>query len=529
MGLFKFVVFFFCFSISIAGTGQADFDIIIKNGKLVDGSGNPWFVADIGIRDGKITEVGHLQESAAEAYIDAAGLVVCPGFIDVHTHIESSLPQRPQAENFLYDGVTSLITGNCGGSSIDLNQFFNDLMKVGISPNVGSLIGHNSVRRKVMGSEDRAPQAEEMQDMKKLVEQAMDAGAVGLSTGLIYIPGAFAETGEIVELAKVTGRYRGIYASHIRQEDERVFDAIREACNIGQQANIPVEISHFKITGKVNWNQTQRMIDLVEQYRRQGIDVTVDQYPYTASSTRLDVLMPEWSRAGGRNEIKSRLSDAAAVKKIKGEMKQMLKNTGFKDYSYCFVANCRWQASYNGKNISEINRLMGRRGKVKDEIQTILDMMAKGGGSMVYHKMYEEDVQRIMRYPNAMVASDAGVPAFDVGAPHPRAYGTNARVLGRYVREMGTISLPLAIRKMTSLPAQRFQLKDRGLIRPGMAADIVIFDEQKIGDRATFEAPHAFSTGIQYVLVNGIPVLEKGVHNGKRPGVILKGPGAKEK
>jgi len=521
----KMRIFFSAFMvILLAFSGLAQrYDIVIQNGKIVDGSGNPWFVGDIGIRKGEIKDVGQVSTRRAKRVIDAQGQVVAPGFIDVHAHVESSILTRPLAENFLYDGVTTLVTGNCGGSELDLDQFFDTVEKNGVSLNVASLIGHNTVRRAVLQEENRAPSAAELEQMKALVDQAMADGAVGLSTGLIYVPGTFAETDEIVALAEVAAAHGGVYASHIRNEDHRVFDAIDEAVEIGKQANIPVEISHFKITGKRSWGSANELTERILSYRRQGIDVTVDQYPYTASSTSLAVLLPTWSLGGGRDSLNIRLENPETRAKIEAEMRDMLAEMGFGNYDFAVVANCRWEPTYNGKSISEINLLRGNAASLDNEIQTILDMMTKKQRvQMVYHKMNEQDVQHIMRFPYAMVASDAGIPAFGRGAPHPRAYGTNARVLGRYVREQGITNLEDAIRKMTSLPASRFNLHDRGLLREGMAADIVIFDPEKITDKATFKASHAYSEGVSYVLVNGEPVIENGSHNQRKPGQTLR-------
>jgi N-acyl-D-amino-acid deacylase len=512
----------FSFFLSIALTAQK-MDLILRNGRIIDGTGNPWYIGDIGIRKGKIKAIGDLREAKARRVIDIKQQVIAPGFIDVHAHLERSIPSRPEAENFLYNGVTTLITGNCGGSTTDLKTFFKDRRKSGMGVNVASLIGHNSVRQAVMGEDDRAPTPEELEAMKELVAKAMRAGAVGLSTGLIYTPGTFAETEEVVELAKVAAEYGGIYASHIRNEDHRVFDAIEEAVYIGKAAGMPVEISHFKITNKANWGRGLELVDRIRTYRREGIDVTVDQYPYTASSTRLGVLLPSWALAGGRDSLNARLEDPNIRAAIAAEMKEMLAQTGFDNYAYAYVAGCPWEPVYEGKNISEINQIRGNDPGHDNEIETILEMMSKGVRvQMVYHKMSEEDVQHIMQFPLAMIASDAGIPKFDDGSPHPRAYGTNARVLGRYVREQGIITLEEAIRKMTSLPAQRFQLSGRGLLRPGYAADLVVFDPATVSDRATFEAPHAYSTGFSYVLVNGVPAIEQGKYNGERPGTVVR-------
>ncbi|MFN7120238.1 MAG: N-acyl-D-amino-acid deacylase family protein [Saprospiraceae bacterium] len=511
-------------------SAQGKYDLLITNGKIVDGTGNPWYIGDIGIRKGKITGIGDLSGSKAKRVIDAKGQVVAPCFIDVHAHVEGSIISNSTADNFLYDGVTTLVTGNCGNSELNLKDFFNNIEKTGTSLNVASLFGHNTVRSNVMGTENRAPSAQELKKMQALVEQAMKDGAVGFSTGLIYVPGTFAGTYEIVELAKIAAQYNGVYASHIRNEDSHVLDAIEEAVTVGREAKLPVEISHFKISGKNEWGKSVGMIDKVLEYRREGIDVTVDQYPYTASSTTLAILLPTWALAG--DSLKIRLENPETKAKIVKEMKEMLAETGFGTYEYAVVANCSFKPEYNGLSISAINTM--RKGsnsasRIDDEIETILELMTPGPRvQMIYHKMGEEDVQRIMQFPYAMVASDAGIPAFGRGAPHPRAYGTNARVLGHYVREQKIITLEDAVRKMTSLPARRFNFLDRGLLLPGMAADIVIFDPNKIIDKATFDKSHAYAEGMDYVLVNGAPVIENGKHNGTKPGKALKANGKRK-
>ncbi len=515
--------FLVLFLLSVTLFGQKRLDILITNGRIVDGSGNPWFYGDIGVRKGKIYKIGDLKGHRAKMVIDANNQIIAPGFIDVHGHVESSILKRPQAKNFLYDGVTSIITGNCGSSRTDLKQFFQEMEKAGIAMNVGSLIGHNAVRRAVMGEENREPTSVELQQMKNLVQQAMEEGAVGFSTGLIYVPGTYSKTEEVVALAKVAAEYNGVYASHIRNENNEIVAAIEEAVNIGRQAKLPVQISHFKLSSRSTWKKSDMTVGLVEKYREEGIDVTVDQYPYTASSTTLAVTLPSWALAGGTDSLNARLEKPATKNKIVAEMKRILEEKGFADYEYAAVANCPWNKDFNGKRISEVNVMMKRPDNLDAQVETILEMVGKGPRvQMVYHAMDEDDVLNIMRYPYAMVASDAGIPEFGSGMPHPRAYGTNSRVLGRYVRELKNIRLEDAIRKMTSLPAQRFNLSDRGLLRPGYAADIVIFDPSAVADQATFEAPHAYAIGFSHVLVNGQLTIEDGKHNGAKSGEVLK-------
>jgi len=502
------------------------FDLAINNARIIDGTGNPWFRGSIGIRGGKIARISREEITAADKIIDVGGLIVAPGFIDVHAHTEDIFT-NPTAENFIRMGVTSLVTGNCGGSATDIQEFLGNFTKTPLAINLATLIAHGSVRAKVMGLDNREPTPEEQNQMNQLVEKAMRDGAVGLSTGLIYVPGTFARTEEVVELAKIASRFGGVYASHIRNEGNEVFDAIKEAINIGEAANIPVEISHFKISSRALWGRTPDTIGLVEEARKRGLQVTVDQYAYTASSTSLDARLPNWAIAGGREEGKQRLANPETRKKIIEEMKQGLKKSKFKDYEFAYVASYRANPEFNGKNIKEITKIVRGKSSLDAQIEQIFEMYEKGGAQMVYRVMDETDVQNIMRQPFTMIASDSGVRRFGSGVPHPRGYGNNARVLGRYVRELKLLSLEDAIRKMTSLPAQTFNLRDRGLLKEGFAADIVVFDETKVSDLATFENPHQYATGFAYVIVNGVIVFDGVKMTGQMPGQPLFGPGRK--
>ena len=503
--------------------GQKKVDILITNGKIIDGTGNSWFYGDVAIRKGKIYSIGSLGHLKAKQIIDAQKQVITPGFIDVHTHIEGDEKKTPTADNFIHDGVTTVITGNCGSSNLDVKDYFRMLDSLKLSVNVGTFIGHNTVRQAVLGTANRAPNADELQKMEQLVDKAMKDGAVGFSTGLIYIPGTYAKTDEVIALAKAASKYKGTYTSHIRSESQHVFEAIEEALNVGRQADMPVQISHFKI-GKPFWGQSDKTLALVQKARKEGYDVTIDQYPYTASSTTLNSLIPSWVLANGRDSINYRINNPTIHKAIVTEMISDMEKRARTSFEYAVVSNFRSDTTFNGKSISEINLLMGRKANIPDEIETILDITKHGGASMVFHSMDEADVENIMQYPFTMIASDSGIREFGAGVPHPRGYGSNARVLAKYVRERQVIGLEDAIRRMTSLPAQKFGLKNRGLLREGMAADIIIFDPETVKDQSTYEKPHAFATGIQYVLVNGKITLNKMQHTGARNGEILHGP-----
>lgn len=504
---------------------EPEYDIAIINGRIIDGTGNPWFYGSVAVKGDRIVKVGAVDAARAARVIDAGGRVVAPGFIDVHTHVEGSLGDNPSADNFVYMGVTSIVTGNCGTSSLGVGGFLSQLESKGISINAATLVGHGSVRRDAMKEEAREPSAEELQRMRESVERAMREGAVGMSTGLIYVPGTYSKTAEIVELAKVVARYGGVYATHMRDEGNQVADSIREALTIGEQAGLPVDISHFKVSSKKRWGDSRATCQMIADARARGQQVTVDQYVYTASSTSLNTLLPTWSLEGGRDKARERLADPEARARIKGEMIDTLRKGGFKDFSYAVVAGYRPDPAYEGKSISEITKLAGKKGGVAQEAEQIIEMYLAGSAGMVFHKMSEPDIERILAQPYTMIASDSGVQQMGRGAPHPRGYGNNARVLARYVREKKLIGLEDAIRKMTSLPAQTFRLWDRGLIRVGMAADLVVFDPERVADRSTFDAPHQYAEGFAYVLVNGRAVIDDGKHTKAPAGRALYGPG----
>jgi N-acyl-D-amino-acid deacylase len=498
----------------------ADYDVVIRNARVVDGAGNPWFRADVAVKDGRIAAIGPLSSATALRTIDARERIVAPGFIDVHTHVEGNLERSPRGDNFLLDGVTTVITGNCGSSQLNLSAWFDRLQKLGLGLNVASLVGHNSVRSEVMGSANRQATAAEIAKMQALVDRAMRDGAVGFSTGLEYIPGTYANTAEIVALAKSAAAHGGVYTSHMRDEGIHEIEAITEAVNIGKEAGLPVEISHLKIDRRRVWGASDKSLDLIERYRREGVDVTADQYPYDRASTNLGIRLPSWALADGK--IKERLADAATRRKIADEMKKNLADMGEPDYAFATVARFASNTAYEGKTIPEISALQRRPPGLDGEIETIFDLMNAGGAGMIYKLMGDADIERIMRYPFTAVASDGGVQQPGVGNPHPRSYGTNARVLGEYVRVRGVVTLEDAIRRMTSLPARTFRLRDRGLVREGMAADLVIFDPARVEDKATYAKPHQYSAGFDFVMVNGQIAVDEGKLTEARGGRPLR-------
>ncbi|MBM3725470.1 MAG: D-aminoacylase [Acidobacteria bacterium] len=487
-----------------------DHDIVIRGARVVDGSGNPWFHADVAVKDGVISRVGRLASTGAARIVDAGSRILAPGFIDLHTHIDESIEEHPSALNFLRDGVTTAVTGNCGSSHLDLAAFFGRLSKSGAGINVASLIGHNSIRRDVMGSADRAPSADELARMRGLVATAMRDGSMGLSTGLEYTPGTYASTGEIIELASEAARAGGLYATHMRSEDAGLIAALEEAAHISEKSGARLHISHLKQDGKAFWGSAPRLLGMIEGFRARGLDVTLDQYPYDAWSTGLSLLLPNWALAGGSTELKKRLADATTRARLAREIVEHNRTRGNDDFSYVRIARMAALPEVEGMTLAAAGRRLGKA----DEAETILFLAGLGGASIIGRSMSEADVERIMAYPNTAVASDGRVAVPGQGSPHPRSYGTNARVLAEYTRKRGVLRLEDAIRRMTSLPARAFGLRDRGLIREGLAADLVLFDPASVADLATFERPYQYSKGFDYVMVNGRFAIDNGAPAG---------------
>ena len=532
---------------------QQQRDLVIRNGRIIDGSGNAWFYGDVLVRGGKIAAVGKVAANPDADTIDATGLVVAPGFIDVHTHADNDAIGS-RCENFVRNGVTTLVVGNCGGSPRDIGAYFDRLRAKGSGCNVAALIGHNTILGATKGDAAGDLTPEQMAKAKRIVAEAMRDGAVGLSTGLIYKPGTYSNTEEIIELAKVAGASGGIYATHMRDEGTGILAAIDEAVRIGREAKCRVEISHFKLPSDVaqKIGGADATLGKVMAARAAGQEVWVDQYPYTASSTGLNTMLPDWVFDQGNETARARLADPEQVKKILDGMRQnhevRRKRTSL---AYAVIASSRAEPTLAGRNMHEVAQIFKLREQAKasggdaellsskpvaggaklpevtmeDQYRAVIDLARRGGAQMVFHTMDEREVEQIMKHPLVSVASDSGVRAFGSGMPHPRGYGTNARVLGRYVRERKLIPLEDAVRKMTSLPATAFRLDDRGLVRPGYVADLAIFDPQTVSDKATFEKPHAYAEGVRHVVVNGRLVLSDGEMTGVLPGGPVYGPG----
>lgn len=498
-----------------------DYDLILRHGRLVDGAGNPAFFADLAVKAGRIAAIGKVN-GTAKTEIEARGWIVAPGFIDVHTHADD-LADFPRAENFVRMGVTTIVVGNCGGSTLEVGRFFRDVERTNLAINVASLIGHNDVRRHAMGgSFDRPPTPKELSAMKALVDRAMREGAVGLSTGLIYLPGAFSKTDEIVELAKVIAPYDGLYASHMRHEDNRIYQALDEVFRVAREAGVRAEVSHLKLAGPSAWGQAERVLDAIEKARASGLDITQDQYAYTASSTGLSQLIPDAALEGGHPRFLERLADPARKAEIVAEMKRSLVGKGRQDYAYAVIASCQQDPSLNGLNLVQAAQAKRGAATLQDQIEMILEIQKNGGASGVFHGMDEEDLKVFMRHPNTLIACDSGIRQFGEGVPHPRGYGNNARVLAHYVRELKVLHLEEAIRKMTSLPASTFHFKERGELREGYWADLVVLDPDQVQDHATYADPHHYPTGIPFVIVNGVVVIDKGEHTGAKAGRALR-------
>ncbi len=502
-------------------TLAAGYDVVIRHGRIVDGSGNPAFFADVAVKNGHIAAIGRIGKKG-RMEIDATGLIVAPGFIDVHTHADE-ITTQPLAENFLRMGVTTVVVGNCGSSTLDVDKYFRDIAAKKVSLNVTTLIGHNSVREKVMGGDfDRPPTVAELEQMKVLVSRAMQAGAVGLSTGLIYLPGVFSKTEEIVELAKMVKPYDGLYASHMRHEDARIFEALDEFMRVAREAQVRGEVSHLKLSGEKSWGRADEVLAYLEKVRAEGLDITQDQYAYTASSTTLRQLIPDEAFDGGDKNFLAIISDPARKKKLAEQIKTQIHARGREDFAYAVIASYAHDPSLNGLNIVEAAKKRRGASTLDDQIETIFEIQKNGGGNGVFHGMNEADLQKFMRHPNTMIACDSGLREFGKDVPHPRGYGNNARVLGRYVRELKVLRLEEAVRKMTSLPANTFQFQQRGELREGNWADITVFDPEKITDPATYNDPHHYATGIPYVLVNGVLTIDHEHHTGAKAGLGLR-------
>ncbi|MGH7460237.1 MAG: N-acyl-D-amino-acid deacylase family protein [Longimicrobiales bacterium] len=502
------------------------YDLVLRNGRIIDGSGSPWYRADIAIKGDVIVRIAPAIVETATRVIDVNGQVIAPGFIDIHSHARRGIFELPTADNYLRQGVTSAIEGPDGGSPVPLAPFLASLDTLKKSINMGSFIGQGSIREEVIGSVNRRATPAEIVRMQALVEQGMKDGAFGLSSGLFYVPGTFTPTEEVIELAKVAGRLGGIYISHMRDEASGLLASVKETIRIGEEGGLPTQLTHHKVVGPGNWGQSVETIRLVEEARARGVDATIDQYPYTASSTSVQsALLPAWALEGGRNSIMQRLRDPAIRARIKSETANIIRlERGGGDPRNVVISSCGWNPSLAGRNLAEITRQRGLEPTIENAAEATLWITEQGGCQGIFHAINEQDVERILKYPGTMIATDGEVPILNRGNPHPRSYGTFARVLSVYVRERKALTLEDAVRKMTSFPAQRLGIHDRGLLQPGMKADIAVFDPARVRDAATFEKPHQYAEGFSLVVVNGQIALEGNTITRLRPGRVLYGP-----
>jgi N-acyl-D-amino-acid deacylase len=530
------------------------FDVIVTNGRVVDGAGNPWYKADVGISKGRIEQVGRLRNIDAKTIVDAERLIVCPGFIDIHTHSDLQLLVNPAAESHVYQGITTDVVGNCGISVAPVSEFYKErsqtllklynmswtwenlgqflsiLEKQGVSINVASLLGHTAVRAAVMGTRATRPSPKELQRMKEIVAKEMEQGAFGMSTGLYYAPGGFATTDEVVELAKVVAEYGGIYTTHMRSEGDDLIESVRETLEIGERANVPVQISHFKATGPENWGKIKQGFRMMEEARKKGVDVTCDAYPWIAGVTPLIDYLPRWVQQGGSDEILRKLNDHHTRRKISDDMQKgipgeesLVKELGWERIT---ISTCPSNPEYEGKTIKEILNISRR-----DPYDLIFELLAKNKSEVVCIETWgsEEDVEEVLKHPLTMISSDSAaiVPKGPLGSgkPHPRYYGNIPKLFNDYVNTRRIMTVEEAVRKSSSFPAQRLGLADRGQLKKGMWADMVIFDPDTFSPVGVFGDPHHYPKGLKYVFVNGAITIKDGKHTGAVAGKILRRPG----
>jgi N-acyl-D-amino-acid deacylase len=529
-------------------------DLKIEGATVFDGTGTPGSRMDVGVRDESIVAVGDLSRERAGTTLNASGRVLAPGFIDMHSHSDWRLWANPRAESKIRQGVTTEVVGNCGFSPAPVTAEFRDDMRGfalyippgmdfawpsfgdylraldtgGSAVNVVHLVGHGTLRVAAMGFARRAPTAAELATMQRLMAAAVDDGAWGLSTGLIYAPGSYAETDEIVAVARVAGRQGGFYASHIRGEGATLLDAVAEAIRVGREGELPVQVSHIKAAGRPNWGKVERALALIDAARAEGLDVTADVYPYTASSTTLRTLLPDWALEGGVPAMIARLADPQVRARIRKELEAPVTGQSLLDrvgWENVMVSYCARRKDAEGRRLSEIGAARGM-----DPLDAALELIVDEAGKayMILFQLDEADLRRALVHPQVMIGSDGSALApygpLAEGKPHPRSYGTFARVLGEYVREQRVLPLAQAIRKMTGMPARRLRLRDRGVVRERARADLVVFDARRVADAATYQEPHRYAAGIEHVLVNGRFVIKHGEHTGSLPGRVLTPP-----
>jgi len=517
---------------------ESSFDLVISHGRVVDGTGNPWFAADVGIRGGRIAAIGKLEGRSATREIDARGLVVAPGFFDIHNHSDRTIVEDGDAQSMIRQGVTSMILGE-GGSAApskrwkDFTSYFDELRRRGISTNIGSFLGSDPAWIAVHGEKPGPASPEERERMRAIVRSAMQDGALGLACSLSGPPGNWIDTDSLVAMCEAAAEGGGIFSIHMRTEGSGVFSAVAEAMEIGRRARIPVDILHLKIADHKLWGRMPELVTKIQTARAEGLEVTANVYPYRAGQNNLSSIIPPWAHEGGVKSMIARLTDPAQRPRLENEILHGIQGS---DWYNHFTATGSWEGMllvslsnpeykrFQGMRMSKVIATLG-----KPPLDVLFELLEKNNGSVptVYFHHSEEDMRYALRQPFVSIGSDGtAVKAegpLSAGSPHPRYYGTFPRALGRYVREEKVISLEEAIRKMTSANAAKVRIYDRGLLRPGMCADVTVFNPDTIIDRATFERPHQYATGVEYVIVNGTVVLDQAKHTGKRPGTILRG------
>lgn len=512
-------------SLVVSCTSPLEYDYVLKNATVYDGMGGDAQQLDVGIRGDEIVYVGKIRQRGEAEVIDLTGLVLSPGFIDIHTHLDPIL-ELSNCESHLRQGVTTALGGPDGGGVWPLAPYLDTLAEIGVGMNVGFLVGHNVVRSNVMELDNRAPTASELDRMKAQIARGMEEGAFGISTGLKYLPGNFADLDEVVELSKAAAQYGGFYTSHLREEGLGLMEGVGEAVLIAEQANISVVLTHHKVVGKPMWGSSKKTLALVDSARSVGLDVRIDQYPYTASHTGIGILIPTWARAGGNGRFRERIQDPVLRDSIKKQILfNIINDRGGADLKRVQFSRVRWQPELEGKTLYEWVIEEGMEPTLENGAELVIQAQYRGGANCIFHAMSQEDVNRIMQHPYTAIASDGRLNALGDGHPHPRAYGTFVRVLDKYVKQDSVLSLPEAIRKMTSLPAERMSLSDRGQIKKGYRADLTIFDPASIREVATFTDPHHYPEGIVHVLVNGQWAIRDGELVNGKAGQVLKGPG----
>jgi dihydroorotase/N-acyl-D-amino-acid deacylase len=505
------------------------YDLILKGGRIVDGTASPWYVADLAITGDTIARIAPAINEPAKRVVNVKGLIVAPGFIDIHTHARRGIFEVPTADNYVRQGVTTLIEGPDGGSPIPLAPFLAKVAATRITPNFAMFIGQGSVRSEIMGEVDRPATRDELDKMRALVRQGMEQGAFGLSSGLFYVPGAFTPTEEVIELAKVAGSMGGIYISHMRDEAKGLEESVRETIAIGEKGGLPTQITHHKVVGKKYWGGSIATLRMVDEARARGVDATIDQYPYTASATSIGAaLLPAWAGEGGRDATLARLKDPATRAKIKAASVAIIRDErGGGDPKNVSVSACQFDPKLAGQNLAQITQGRGLAVTLDNAAETAMWIVEQGNCGGIFHAIGEDDLQRILAHPATMIASDGEVAVFGRNVPHPRSYGTFARVLGLYARDKKVLRLETAVQKMSALPAQRLGMTDRGVLRQGLKADIAVFDQATVRDTATFEKPHSYAEGVSLVIVNGEIAFENGAMTPARPGRVLSGPARK--